>query len=180
MNPNIPANFQVPGFVASGIAAGIKKNNQRDLALIVSQFPALAAGVFTTNRVKAAPVLLSMQRIRNGRARAILVNAGCANACTGRQGLADAERLSKRLAQHLEIEPESILLGSTGVIGKRLPVSLIEESLPRLIHGLSPQGLGEAAQAMMTTDTFPQGRHSKGASSRAAGSPSPGSPKGRG
>jgi glutamate N-acetyltransferase/amino-acid N-acetyltransferase len=162
MNPNIPANFQVPGFIASGIAAGIKKNNQRDLALIVSQLPALAAGVFTTNRVKAAPVILSMQRIRNGSARAILINAGCANACTGRQGLADAERLSKRLAKYLEIEPESILLGSTGVIGKRLPVAVIEDSLPRLIHGLSPQGLGEAAQAMMTTDTFPKAVLQKG------------------
>ncbi len=156
MNQNLPANLKVPGFLAAGIAAGIKKNNQKDFALIFSQGPAAAAGVFTTNRVKAAPVIVSARRTRSGKAQAVLINAGCANACTGREGIADAERVSKLLAKKLGIEPRSVLLGSTGVIGKRLPVSVMEESLPRLIHSLSPVGLGEAAQAIMTTDTFPK------------------------
>lgn len=162
MNRTIPANFRVPGFVAAGIIAGIKKNQQKDLALICSQFPAVAAGVFTSNRVKAAPVVLSMRRIQSGRAKAVLINAGCANACTGREGLMDAQRLSEALAPHLGIEPRDILLASTGVIGKRLPTALMEESLPRLVQALSPDGLKEAAQAIMTTDTFPKAVIKKG------------------
>ncbi len=162
MNRTIPANFRVPGFVAAGIAAGIKKNPQKDLALISSQFPAVAAGVFTTNRVKAAPVVLSMRRIQSGRAQAVLINAGCANACTGGEGLMDAQRLSKALAAKLGIEPRDILLASTGVIGKRLPTAVMEESLPRLVQALSPDGLKEAAQAIMTTDTFPKAVIKKG------------------
>ena len=156
MKPSIPANFKVPGFLAAGIVAGIKKNQQKDLALIFSETPAVAAGVFTTNRVKAAPVVLSLERLKSGKARAVLANAGCANACTGRAGLADGERASKKLAAILEIDPESILLGSTGVIGKRLPMAVLEKSLPPLVSSLSPKGLGEAAQAIMTTDTFPK------------------------
>ena len=156
MNNYIPSNFQVPGFKASGIAAGIKKNQAKDLALIYSEVPSVAAGVFTTNRVKAAPVLISRERIKSGKARAVLVNSGSANACTGKKGLADGRRLSRLIASSLKITPETVLLASTGVIGKPLPMSLIEKNLPRLTASLSPAGLGDAARAILTTDTFPK------------------------
>jgi glutamate N-acetyltransferase/amino-acid N-acetyltransferase len=156
MGEPIPSNFQVPGFLAAGIAADLKKNGEGDLALIYSEVPAVAAGVFTTNRVKAAPVLLSMERIRSGIARAVLANSGSANACTGRRGLRDARRLSRLIAFSLKIDPASVLLASTGVIGKPLPMPVIEKNLPRLVASLSSAGLGDAAQAIMTTDTFPK------------------------
>ena len=156
MNNHIPSGFQVPGFRAAGIAAGIKKNQAKDLALIYSEVPSVAAGVFTTNRVKAAPVLISRARIKSGKARAVLVNSGSANACTGKKGLADGQRLSRLIASSLNITPESVLLASTGVIGKPLPMSLIEKNLLRLTASLSPAGLGDAARAIVTTDTFPK------------------------
>lgn len=156
MIKDIPPDFKVPGFLAAGIPAGIKKNREKDLALIYSEVPSVAAGVFTTNRVKAAPVLLSMERIRSGRARAILINSGSANACTGKRGLADGRRLSRLIASSLKMTPEDVLLASTGVIGKPLPMSLIEENFPRLLSSLAPEGLGDAAQAIVTTDTFPK------------------------
>jgi len=156
MTKEIPPDFKVPGFLAAGIPAGIKKNGEKDLALIYSEKPAVAAGVFTTNRVKAAPVLLSMERIKPGHARAILINSGSANACTGKKGLADGRRLSRLIASSLKMNPENVLLASTGVIGKPLPISLIEANLPRLLSSLSPGGLGDAARAIVTTDTFPK------------------------
>ena len=156
MGEPIPPNFQVPGFLAAGISAGLKKNRERDLALIYSEAPAVAAGVFTTNRVKAAPVLLSMERVKSGTARALLANSGSANACTGRQGLRDGRRLSRLIASSLKIDPSSILLASTGVIGKRLPMPTIEKNLPRLVASLKSAGLADAARAIMTTDTFPK------------------------
>lgn len=157
MNEHIPPDFKVPGFLASGISAGIKKKQEKDLALIYSAVPSLAAGVFTTNRVKAAPVLISMERIKSGRARAILINSGSANACTGKKGLADGRRLSRLIASSLNIDQESVLLASTGVIGKPLPMNLMENNLPLLLASLSPGGLGDAARAIVTTDTFPKG-----------------------
>ena len=156
MDQRIPSNFQVPGFLAAGISAGLKKNHERDLALIYSEVPAAAAGVFTTNRVKAAPVLLSMERVKSGTARALLANSGSANACTGRQGLRDGRHLSGLIASSLKISPSHVLLASTGVIGKPLPMPVIEKSLPRLVASLSSAGLGDAARAIMTTDTFPK------------------------
>lgn len=156
MSEHIPPNFQVPGFLASGISAGLKKNQQKDLALLYSEVPSVVAGVFTTNRVKAAPVLLSMERVRSGSAQAVLINSGSANACTGKQGLADIRRLSKLITSSLKVGDESVLFASTGVIGKPLPMPLIETNLPLLVASLSPDGLGDAAQAIMTTDTFPK------------------------
>jgi glutamate N-acetyltransferase/amino-acid N-acetyltransferase len=156
MGEPIPPDFQVSGFVAAGISAGLKKNQERDLALIYSEVPAVAAGVFTTNRVKAAPVLLSMERVKSGTARALLANSGSANACTGRQGLRDGRRLSGLIASSLKIVPSSVLLASTGVIGKPLPMPMIEKNLPRLVASLSRTGLADAARAIMTTDTFPK------------------------
>ncbi len=157
MNKHIPKNFRVPGFLAAGISAGIKKKKgEKDLALLHSEGPARAAGVFTTNRVKAAPVLVCLERIRTGSAQSILINSGCANACTGNQGIAHTRRLSKLIASSLNLAPEKVLLASTGVIGQPLPLPRVEKKLPALIASLSPQGLGEAAKAIMTTDTFPK------------------------
>jgi glutamate N-acetyltransferase/amino-acid N-acetyltransferase len=156
MREHIPPDFRVTGFLAAGIPAGIKKNQERDLALLYSQVPAAAAGVFTTNRVKAAPVLLSREQIKSGSARAVLINSGSANACTGRRGLLDARRLSRLVGSSLKIDPVNVLLASTGVIGQPLPMLAIEENLPLLVSSLSTGGLGDAARAIMTTDTFPK------------------------
>ncbi len=149
--------MEIPkGFWFAATASGIKKEGL-DLGLILSERPAEAAGVFTTNIVKAAPVLLAQKRLATAcPIRAILVNSGCANACTGKEGLADAEEILARLASLLEIAPEEILPASTGVIGQRLPVTKIKEALKTLSKALDPQRAEEVARAMMTTDTFPK------------------------
>ena len=162
MTEHIPPDFQVPGFLAAGIAAGIKKTQAKDFALLYSEDPATAAGVFTTNRVKAAPVIISRERLKSGKGRAILVNSGCANACTGTKGIADGESLSRRIASSLKIDPREVLLASTGVIGKPLPLEVMEKGLPSLVASLSSQGLADAARAIMTTDTKPKAVISRG------------------
>ena len=144
------------GFRAAGIACGIKKDGSKDLALIVSEVPARVAGLFTQNRVKAAPVLYTRKRIRRGVARALLANSGCANACTGSRGIEDVRRSVEATSRTLGIPREDILVASTGVIGEPLPVERIEEALPRLSQLLSPQGFKDAASAIMTTDTVPK------------------------
>src|SRR5712691_222934 len=111
----------VPGILAAGMAAGIKKADVPDLALIVSEREATAAGVFTLNKVVAAPVLLDRQRLSRGKGRAILANSGNANACTGRQGYADAVKMAAVTAKALRFRPEDVFVASTGVIGKPLP-----------------------------------------------------------
>ncbi|HZE20449.1 MAG TPA: bifunctional glutamate N-acetyltransferase/amino-acid acetyltransferase ArgJ, partial [Desulfobaccales bacterium] len=146
----------IPGFKFAAAAAGIKKTGDLDLALMVAESPAAAAGVFTTNRVKAAPVLVSRERLRRGSAQAILVNAGNANACTGPQGLAAARENCRRTAELLNIRQGLVLPASTGVIGQVLPGDKINHALPQLVAALSPDGLGEAARAIMTTDTRPK------------------------
>ena len=162
MTEHIPPDFHVPGFLAAGIAAGIKKTQMKDFALIYSEVPAVAAGVFTTNRVKAAPVLISRERVRSGKGRAILVNSGCANACTGKKGIGDGQHLSRLLASSLKIDPREVFLASTGVIGKPLPLDIMEERLPSLVASLSYEGLADAAEAIMTTDTKPKAVISRG------------------
>jgi glutamate N-acetyltransferase/amino-acid N-acetyltransferase len=162
MNEYIPPDFRVPGFLATGLAAGIKKTQVKDFALIYSEVPAVAAGVFTTNRVKAAPVLISRERVRSGKGRAILANSGCANACTGKKGIGDGQHLSRILASSLKIDPREVFLASTGVIGKPLPLDIMEERLPSLVASLSSDGLADAAQAIMTTDTKPKAVISRG------------------
>jgi glutamate N-acetyltransferase / amino-acid N-acetyltransferase len=152
----------VPGFRFAATAASIKKMGVLDLALMVADTPASAAGVFTTNRVKAAPVLVSRERLRSGRAQAILVNAGNANACTGPQGLETARASCQRAAELLEIPERLVLPSSTGVIGTPLPGDRITQALPQLVAGLSPDGLGEVARAIMTTDTRPKASLVKG------------------
>ncbi len=143
----------VPGMLAAGMAAGIKKGDVLDLALIVSERDATVAGVFTLNKVVAAPVLLDRQRLRRGRGRAILVNSGNANACTGRQGYADAVKVAALTAKALRLRPEDVFIASTGVIGKPLPMERIEAAIPVLASRLSRDGGEDAARAIMTTDT---------------------------
>jgi glutamate N-acetyltransferase/amino-acid N-acetyltransferase len=149
-------DFEVRGFLFSGISAGIKKNGKRDLGLICSEVPAQVAGLFTTNAVKAAPVRLDMGRIKRGLCQAVIVNSGNANACTGGQGLKDARRVSSLVARHLGIDERLVFPSSTGVIGSPLPMKKIERGIPELIENLSPGGWMNTVEAMMTTDTFPK------------------------
>ena len=150
------ARNTVPGFRASGIHGGIKTGGRRDLALVVSDPPARVAGVFTRNRVQAAPVQIARQRVRSGRCGAVLVNSGNANACTGRQGLQDAGALCRWTAAALGIDEERVLPASTGVIGEPLPTRRIRPALPRLVRALGSGGLPDAAEAICTTDRFPK------------------------
>ncbi len=145
-----------PGFKASGIAAGIKKNGKKDLGLIVSDTTATVAGVFTRNEIKAAPVVLDQQRVAAGTCRAVIINSGCANCCTGGQGMGDAEAMAGEVATALKVLPEEVLVSSTGVIGKLLPMDAIERAIPSLVQALSPDGILECATAIMTTDTVPK------------------------
>jgi glutamate N-acetyltransferase/amino-acid N-acetyltransferase len=153
---NMDKGYSVPGFLASAVSGGLGKEGELDLSLIVSKKRAVAAGVFTTNKVKAAPVLLSQESTKKGYIRAIIANTGCANACTGVQGLNDAAKTADLVAKGLEIDPSEIIIASTGVIGTYLPVPLIEEAIPWLIQNLSPHGFESVAQALMTTDSFPK------------------------
>lgn len=147
----------IPGFLASAVSAEIKKGHTRpDMGLIVSQVPAVASAVFTRNLVKAAPIRIDLERIAGKEGRAILVNSGNANACTGKAGLKDAQELSRQVSRALSIPDAQLFLASTGVIGKRLPVARMSEAIPALVKNLSPQGLPDVAEAIMTTDTFPK------------------------
>jgi len=146
----------IKGFTYSAVAAGIRKKERLDLGLIFSEKPAVAAGVFTKNRVKAAPVLLGMERIGQGRAQAILVNSGVANACTGKNGMQAARTCSGLAAAALGIDENLVQIASTGVIGEQLPVEKVAAALDELVGCLSPTGHEEVARAIMTTDTVPK------------------------
>jgi glutamate N-acetyltransferase/amino-acid N-acetyltransferase len=147
--------FQVPGFLASAVSAEIKEGQARpDLGLIFSEVPAVTAGVFTRNLVKAAPIRIDLGRIVKQEGRAILVNSGNANACTGARGLRDARTLSSKISRTLSIPDAQLFLASTGVIGQRLPLARMMKAVPSLVQSLSPQGLPSVAKAIMTTDTF--------------------------
>ncbi|MFP4445998.1 MAG: bifunctional glutamate N-acetyltransferase/amino-acid acetyltransferase ArgJ, partial [Desulfosudaceae bacterium] len=126
----------------------------QDLGLIYSPTPASAAAVFTSNRVKAAPVLLDAERIRQGRARAVVVNSGNANCCNGPQGMADAREMTRRTAAELDIAEDEVLVASTGVIGVPLPMQTIASALPAAVQALSPTGFTDFAASIMTTDRF--------------------------
>lgn len=144
------------GFKAGGTACGIKKNQLADLAIIYSQVPAVAAGIFTTNRVQAAPVILSREYLKKGKAQAIIGNSGNANACVGAVGMEAARRMAEAAGKALDISAESVLVASTGVIGVALPVEKIEQALAEKAGFLSDTGSPAAARAIMTTDTFPK------------------------
>jgi len=147
-------DWRVSGFRAGAVAAGLKKHGGLDLGLIVSDETAAAAGVFTTNRVCAAPVLLSREHLQGGAARAIVANAGCANACTGPEGLEDARSTAVVVAGALGAPPEDVLVASTGVIGARLDMERLEKAVPRVTGEVTEDGLPQFAEAILTTDTF--------------------------
>lgn len=148
--------FVVPGFRFAGVAAGIKKSGAPDMALAVGETRGAAAGTFTQNAVRAAPVRLCERNLRKGVARAVVVNAGCANACTGKEGEADAIAMGRATAAHLGASAGEVLVCSTGVIGLRLPMDKIDAGLPPLVGALRDDGLLDFATAIMTTDTVPK------------------------
>ncbi|MBI3811192.1 MAG: bifunctional glutamate N-acetyltransferase/amino-acid acetyltransferase ArgJ [Nitrospirae bacterium] len=144
----------VPGFLASGIYCGIKKIKGPDLALIVSSDPCTAAGLFTTNRVTAAPVRLTQNHIKSGRMQAIIANSGNANACTGPRGERAAREMAELTARQLGIATEMVAVASTGVIGKPLSLRAIRNGIPSSVKILRRDGGRNAARAIMTTDKF--------------------------
>jgi len=148
--------YNVPGFRASAAIAGLKKGNALDAGLIVSETEASAAGVFTTNKVRAAPVILCERHLQKGKARAIIVNAGNANACTGARGLDDAIATADLVAEALGFNSVEVLVASTGVIGQPLKMERLEKAVPVLAGNLSSKGIPQTARAMMTTDSFPK------------------------
>ena len=146
------------GFRAAGVSAGIKANQGLDLALIVSDVPAHAAAVFTTNLAIAAPVVVSREHLArsSGTARAVIVNSGCANACTGDEGLQVAREMAAETAALVGCPAEQVLVASTGVIGVSLSIDKIRRGLPRAFLALGPDQGPQAARAIMTTDPFPK------------------------
>ena len=144
------------GFLAGATFADIKAWREKpfDLAILCSDVPCTAAAVFTTNKIKAAPVVLCRSRLKNRKAQAIVANSGGANACTGEQGLADAERMASLTADKLRLTPEDVMVASTGVIGTNLPMDKIRRGIERI--ELSPDGGHDLAKAIMTTDTIPK------------------------
>jgi glutamate N-acetyltransferase/amino-acid N-acetyltransferase len=148
--------MNIKGFQFSAVEAAIKKPGRKDLALIYSEVPATACAVFTVNAVKAAPVLLSAERIHGGKAQAILVNSGNANACTGENGMTVARETSRLVAAGLGIPDNACQVASTGVIGVQMPSERFMNAVPALLEGLSSGTLNDIAQAIMTTDTFPK------------------------
>jgi glutamate N-acetyltransferase/amino-acid N-acetyltransferase len=146
------------GFRAAGVACGIKASRGLDLALIASDVEASAAALFTTNLAQAAPVLASRARLQKagGRITALVVNSGCANACTGTAGLEDAEAMTRLAADALGLDDTEVLVASTGVIGVRLPMTAVARGIADAAGALSTEGGPSAARAIMTTDPFPK------------------------
>jgi len=142
------------GFKAAGVSCGLKKNGNKDLALLVSDVEANAAGIFTTNTVKGHSLMWTREKIKNGKAKAVVINSGCANACVGARGDKDAEEMAKFAASLLDCEPEKVMLGSTGVIGYPLDMEKIKYGIKKAFERLSADGAPDCAQAIMTTDTF--------------------------
>jgi glutamate N-acetyltransferase/amino-acid N-acetyltransferase len=142
------------GFLAGAVRAGIKNKDELDLAILYSEVSCTSAGIFTTNQIKSAPVILSQRRIVKERAQAIVANSGCANACVGKQGLADALEMVNLTAAQLGISPEEVLVASTGVIGVPLPMDKIKAGIPRI--KTTRGGGNDFCRAIMTTDTRPK------------------------
>lgn len=141
------------GFKAAGVSAGIKQSGD-DLAVIYSECPASSAGVFTINLVKAAPVILSQSRLPRKSGRAVVVNSGNANACTGEQGMIDARLIAEKAAMLLGVDEEDVLVASTGIIGRKMPMDRLGSGIEKAVASLSENGGEAAARAIMTTDTF--------------------------
>lgn len=147
--PGLPLGFKV-----NGLKCGIKRS--KDLGLIYSDVPAQAAGFFTTNRIQAAPLKVTKEHIKNKRAQAVIVNSGNANCLTGRCGIKDALRITALLGKELGIDKEEVLIASTGIIGRELPMDRITKSLASLVKGLKAGNLSSFAEAIMTTDSSPK------------------------
>ncbi len=143
------------GFQAAGIHAGIKPD-KKDLALLTSQTTATVAGTFTTNQVQASPVKLCRERLAGEKMRALIVNSGNANACTGQQGRRDAEATGQQVAEALGLDPGEVFVCSTGPIGVPLPMSTLSRGIPLCVDALRDDGAADFASAIMTTDTFPK------------------------
>ncbi|MEK6201526.1 MAG: bifunctional glutamate N-acetyltransferase/amino-acid acetyltransferase ArgJ [Desulfobulbaceae bacterium] len=148
--------MKIKGFKTAAVAAGIRYADRLDLGLIFSEEPAVTAGAFTTNQVKAAPVVLDMERLKQGKAQAVLINSGCANACTGEAGMRAALTASGCVSSELGIADEMVQVSSTGVIGEQLNVEAIKKAMPGLVAELSPDHFEQVARAIMTTDTVPK------------------------
>ncbi|HOX54863.1 MAG: bifunctional glutamate N-acetyltransferase/amino-acid acetyltransferase ArgJ [Candidatus Omnitrophica bacterium] len=144
------------GFKAEGISCGIKRSGKKDLALIYSDSVATAVGVFTTNKIKAAPVIITAQHIKNGRAQAIIANSGNANCMTKAKGLNDAKAMASSVAKVLNIKTSDVLVASTGIIGKPMPIDKIKTGISYLTKKINKNGLNNVAAAIMTTDTAPK------------------------
>ncbi len=152
---NAAAGVTFPkGFKAAGVKAGIKKSGNLDLALIYTEKEAAVAGVFTKNAVAAAPVIVSREVVKGGKAHAIVANAGCANACTGETGLANARKMAALAAAEVGCAPEEVLVGSTGIIGVNLPMDKLEAGIKAAAAELSEDGSKNAGNAIITTDTY--------------------------
>ncbi len=153
----LPKTSPVKGFRFATRVAELRYKGRPDLSAVVSDASCVAAGVFTRNRVVAAPVVVSKEHLRKSpRHRAVLLNAGRANACTGAPGLSDARAECRSLARLLWCKPEEILLCSTGIIGQRIGVEKLTQNLPALVMDLKPGALPKVARAIMTTDTYPK------------------------
>jgi glutamate N-acetyltransferase / amino-acid N-acetyltransferase len=144
------------GFLAATSRCGLKKSGGEDLAIVFSEYPAVAAAVFTTNLVQAAPVVLSRRNLKAGTHRVFVVNSGCANACTGDPGMADAEETARIVAEYFHCAEKEVLVASTGVIGVRLDMTKLVTGLRTATAGLSRQNGWRVAEAIMTTDTRPK------------------------
>lgn len=149
--------FEIPGFQFSTACAGIRWTDRPDMAMIVSDPPARWSGVFTTNRVKAAPVILGMERLTEGHPlSAVIINSGNANACTGKRGIEDVKELCNKTAHLLKVPDNQVLMASTGVIGQPLPMRKMEDTLQTLIVNLGESTIEDVAKAIMTTDRYPK------------------------
>ena len=146
--------LKISGFKFAGVACGIKKSKKRDLALIFSERPAAAAALFTTNRIKSPAVLVGMKRVRKGKVQAVVINSGNANACTGAQGLRDAEAVCRKTAAVLGIDPMLVVPSSTGIIGVPLPMDKLIAGVATAATRLSTAEFNHAAEAILTTDRF--------------------------
>jgi glutamate N-acetyltransferase/amino-acid N-acetyltransferase len=158
---SLPAGFQ-----AAGVSCGVKESGSEDLALFFSDRPANSAGVLTRNRVKGAPLIVTRDRLRAGIARAIVVNSGISNVCTGERGIEDAKAMTRVAAEALGAREREVLVASTGVIGPYLPMDKITAGIRKAADGLSRQGGEAAARAIMTTDTVPKAARERFATGR--------------
>lgn len=157
MNKNISGGVNAAkGFMANGLNAGIKNNVKKDMALVYSEKPCVAAGVFTTNKVKAAPVKWDYNVVHNSPyAQAVVINSGVANACTGEEGYGYCMDMAETVGNEMQLPKDAVLVASTGVIGRQLPMDIIKEGIKKLPKGLKPdeEAATLAAEAIMTTDT---------------------------